>query len=567
MHAALLDPHFLVMATPPTGRTALAGEAGGPHAINLATPGGAGPAAPPEGDDRADSDDGGPQDGEVGAGAEADVAADAARPVRIDPGVSSLFVSVDAELCPVILSAYAESRGLAALTRPMVKALSAPPMIDGGERRKILGSRDPESLAAVLLEKELAPIDPALELEGGPYDRDRLTSTLVELVEVCAHPAAVSPASVTTSGGGIMDANSLATLGTAIGAATAGAISSSGAGKDSEARAAVKMDAQAYNKLIADYESQNDEEIAGSEVANRTIAKFLYDSLVTGRAWPRDASVAVDKMAPLDNGDGESLTSDLPIWTFDPATGTSKSGATDPVAADAVDQAAFLSKLSILLTTSAVVCAKTLVDDGDYKCSGGREKLWLSRAAAKAFHKAAEGGMGMPLRALRVVVSKALGEVRDSVNRGVPGPGGRQDTLCPGAALRLAAPGLKASIGSATVAAMTVAAYVDAELESARATSGAGTPGRDGREEPRIPRGKPEKPPKKRSSPEAAEKSKKTRLDAEKRRTERKNEEFTDAGGRVWKAARGGNDDCPVACTNRSHQKGTWCAKSHKEIP
>ena len=213
-----------------------------------------------------------------------------------------------------------------------------------------------------------------------------------------------------------------------------------------------------------------------------------------------------------------------------------------------------------------MVCSETLVDEEKFRCSSGTEKQWLSRAAVRTFVKAAEPGRKMPLRALRLAVETSLGTAREGVNRGVPTAGGRVDTLCPGAALRLAAKGLTSSLGSAAVAAAAVAAYVDTEVRQANvaAAEGGPPPGGKGTGGPRD-RGKAGKG---RANPSEAdkEKTKKARLDKEKQLKDRKAMEVTDDSGRVWKAVKGGNEDCPIACTNRNHQKGTWCAKSHKEF-
>ena len=101
------------------------------------------------------------------------------------------------------------------------------------------------------------------ELSNG-YDIDRMVSAIIEIVAMCAGPVFASTASV-TSPGPALSAEVLQALGTAIGAATAGAIGAGGAGRGAEARAAVKMDSAMYRRLVTAYEKATDRRAAGRQ--------------------------------------------------------------------------------------------------------------------------------------------------------------------------------------------------------------------------------------------------------------------------------------------------------------
>ena len=142
-----------------------------------------------------------------------------------DAAVGAIITASDPEVGAAICTAYCEALGLSVLTRPMLKAMSAPASSAGGARIPLCGHGicPSDDLVDTLL-VELAVCEPSLMLDGSSFDAVRLRATVAELVHAAHSPlvptiGASSPAPV-----------DLSALAAAIGASVACAMAAGGHG-------------------------------------------------------------------------------------------------------------------------------------------------------------------------------------------------------------------------------------------------------------------------------------------------------------------------------------------------
>ena len=191
-----------------------------------------------------------------------------------------------------------------------------------------------------------------------------------------------------------------------------------------------------------------------------------------------------------------------------------------------------------------------------------KEARWFSYGAVQEFLTVLNGFSGLRLDFVERKLNTVMGTMRKAVNDETLDPSER---VSPSAALRQGAETLKDLLESAKDVrelcaesaleeAPAASAPATVELEDVRALIRAGA--RDERElDPRTqPRDKGK-----------GDKERKAKEERDKRQAERRAKTYTDDTNKVWKSAKGGNDEADK-CTEPGCFKDSWCPYSHKHM-
>ena len=263
-------------------------------------------------------------------------------PVNQQPvyGVSAELAAIahdaDPVLGPRIVRALAVSRQVPAMQRAYMRHLEVP-TVGPPPTLEALGPAltDPDRSRfrqlAGLLFAELAQVDGALNPNAGVYDVPSLVAALRELMELCATahraatpspavavapPAAASSAMVAYDPGAAAAAIGTAmanALGSSLGAVFAGLPPPS---KPSEKKVEKLSAGQMFACLDAFNARPNAEtQVGPHQVANRTVAAHVRDSVLVHGLWPQDKAASTEMMSPFGTLTGGFNGTDVWRWS------------------------------------------------------------------------------------------------------------------------------------------------------------------------------------------------------------------------------------------------------------
>jgi hypothetical protein len=289
-------------------------------------------------------------------------------------GVSAELAAIakdaDPNLGLPIVQALAISRKQPSMPRTYVKNLEAADTVTGRLEAIWPTLSNPDRAdfrrLAGFLFIELVAVDPTLDPTSGPYDASSLAAALRELMELCAapyraatpvaaaataHPAAASTALVPYDPSAAAAAIGAA-MATALGAAFAGLPSSS---KPTDRKVEKLTAGQMYEYLDKFNARPGAETQVGiHQVANRTVAAHVRDSVLVYGLWPQDKAASTEAMSPFGTLMGTINGTDVSALEFNLSSGKVEDVSRDPKAKAAATTEEYLVKVRLLLTTIAV---------------------------------------------------------------------------------------------------------------------------------------------------------------------------------------------------------------------
>ena len=487
-----------------------------------------------------------------------------AAPTRtIDKRLLALGQAIDPEVCVLLLQALADHLSPGAghashLSCAMVHDVE----VDVGGAPTVVRT-GPSSSLGLLLDK-LVAVDGSLAAADGPGTA-RVRSALRALIT----QSGPEPLAQTAAG---LTKEALEALGRSIGAAISPAVGASGAGKATTAASEKITEDRVYNRstgLLSKLRAKHSTAPAGHELANLTLLNLMHESLVEQGRWPTSVKLSIDKMAPLEDAMGNSLSAGEVGLKFDEA-GSVRAGQRDPEGKDARDTSELLAKFAMACNSMALVCVETACSGtvgAKHYCHEGRSG-WCSLTSADLLIKVSRGLKDLPLDVVRSLLSEVWSDCRDAVNDPEVAA---CDLVSPSAAMRAQAKALAKEVrrlkrpqvalpaspsgdgpGSAGAQAPASVSTGAVSIEELR------TLGREAAREAAVLALRTELPPR----PDK-EKGKRTREESRKRNEERRNAKVTASDGKEYAAKQGGNRANPDWCPNPNCFEKSWCPMRH----
>jgi hypothetical protein len=100
--------------------------------------------------------------------------------------------------------------------------------------------------------------------------------------------------------------------------------------------------------------------VAPHQVANRTVAAHVRESVVTYGLWPQDSAAGVEKMSPFGTLTGAFNGTDVSALEFNLSTGKVEDISRDPKPSAVTGTKEYLTRLRLLVTTIAVFVERPL---------------------------------------------------------------------------------------------------------------------------------------------------------------------------------------------------------------
>ena len=289
-------------------------------------------------------------------------------------GVSAELAAIakdaDPNLGQPIVQALAIARRQPSMPRTFVKNLEAADPVSGRLEAiwPTLGNPDRTEFRrlAGFLFIELVAVDPALDPTSGPFDASSLAAALRELMELCAAPyrpatpgaaAAMAPPAAASTAMVPYDPSAAAAaigaaLATALGTALSGLPSSS---KPAEGKVEKLTAGQVYEYLDKFNARPGAETQVGiHQVANRTVAAHVRDSVLVYGLWPQDKAASTEAMSPFGTLMGTINGTDVAALEINLSSGKVEDVSRDPRAKASATTEEYLVKVRLLLTTIAV---------------------------------------------------------------------------------------------------------------------------------------------------------------------------------------------------------------------
>ena len=293
-------------------------------------------------------------------------------PVNQQPvyGVSAELAAIahdaDPVLGPRIVRALAVPRQRQAMQRAYVRHLEVP---TAGSTLEALGPArtDPDrsrfrQLAGLLI-AELAQVDGTLNPNAGVYDVPSLVAALRELMELCATahraatpcqavamapPAAASSAMVAYDPGA-----AAAAIGTAMANALGSSLGAVFAGLPPPLKPAEKKSEKlTAGQMFAYLDAFNarpsaETQVGPHQVANRTVAAHVRDSVLVHGLWPQDKAASTEMMSPFGTLTGGFNGTDVSALEINLSTGKVEDVSRDPRASAAASTEEYLAKVRL----------------------------------------------------------------------------------------------------------------------------------------------------------------------------------------------------------------------------
>ena len=353
-------------------------------------------------------------------------------------GVSAELAAIAAEadptLGPLIVQALATSRKQPSMSRAFMKNVEAED--DAAKTMEAiwptLGVHDRTEFRrlAGLLFAELVVVDPTLDPGSGTYSVASLTAALRELMELCATPhrpatpsvaaALGAPAAGPTAMVPYDPAAAAAAMGTALANALGASFASvvSGLPPSSKPTEIKKLTA---GQLFAYLDTFNrrlgaETRVAPHQVANRTVAAHLRESVVVYGLWPQDSVAGVEKMSPFGTLTGAFNGTDASALEFNLSTGRVEDISRDPKASAVTGTKEYLARLRLLVTTIAVFLCGVKCDAAPHLISGHETEDFCSVLQCNEFLTFADTLDERPLATVKKVVEQTLTDIAEAAN-------------------------------------------------------------------------------------------------------------------------------------------------------
>ena len=368
------------------------------------------------------------------------------RPVGPPPVAQRLSFGVSAELAaiaqdadpvlgPRIVRALAESRRVPSMQRAYVRHLE---VATTGQTIEALGPalNDPDrtrfrELAGLLVE-ELALVDGTLDPQAGFYDVPSLVAALRELMELCAtahrattpSPAVAKAPPATASSA--MVAYDPGAAAAAIGTAMANALSSSlGAAlvglpsqsKPAERKGEKLTAGQMFSYLDAfNARAGAETQVGPHQVANRTVAAHVRESVVVHGLWPQDKAASTEMMSPFGSLTGGFNGTDVSALEINLSTGKVEDVSRDPKASAAASTEEYLGKVRLLMTTIVVMLHGVKCDKAPHLIVGHEAEDFCALLPCNEFLTFADTLAKGPLVTVRNIVELTLSDIARAAN-------------------------------------------------------------------------------------------------------------------------------------------------------
>ena len=354
-------------------------------------------------------------------------------------GVSAELAAIaqdaDPVLGPKIVRALAVSRQLPAMQRAYVRHLEVPTV---GSTLEALGPAlaDPDRTRfrqlAGLLVAELAQVDGTLDPGAGVHDVPSLVAALRELMELCATahraatpspavamapPAATSSAMVTYDPGA-----AAAAIGTAMANALGSSLGAVFAGLPPPVKPAEKKGEKlTAGQMFAYLDAFNarpsaETQVGPHQVANRTVAAHVRDSVLVHGLWPQDKAASTEMMSPFGTLTGGFNGTDVSALEINLSTGKVEDVSRDPRASAAASTEEYLAKVRLLVTTIAVMLYGVRCDKAPHHIAGHEAEDFCSILQCNEFLAFADTLAKGPLVTVRNMVELTLSDIARAAN-------------------------------------------------------------------------------------------------------------------------------------------------------
>jgi len=369
------------------------------------------------------------------AGAAAATPAAAPKPVYgVSAELAAIALEADPTLGPLIVQALATSRRQPSMSRAFMKNVEAED--DAAKTMEAiwptLGDYDRTHFRrlAGLLFAELVVVDPTLDPVSGTYSAASLAAALRELIELCATPhrpatpsvaaALGAPAAGPTAMVPYDPAAAAAAMGTALASALGASFASVVAGLPPSSKP-TEIKKLTAGQLFAYLDVFNrrpgaETKVAPHQVANRTVAAHLRESVVVYGLWPQDSAAGVEKMSPFGTLTGAFNGPDVSALEFNLSTGKVEDISRDPKASAVTSTKEYLTRLRLLVTTIAVFLCGVKCDTAPHLISGQETEDFCSVLQCNEFLTFADTLVERPLATVKKVVEQTLVDIAEAAN-------------------------------------------------------------------------------------------------------------------------------------------------------
>ena len=367
--------------------------------------------------------------------ATAAASAAAAKPAYgVSAELAAIAKDADPNLGPLIVRALAISRKQASMPRAYVKNLEAADDALGTMEAiwPTLGDHDRADFRRLsgLLFAELVVVDPTLDPTSGPYDASSLAAALRELMELCvtpyrpATPAAAAAMALPAAASTAMvpyDYDPSATA-AAIGAAMATALGAAFAGmpppsKPAERKVEKLTAGQMYEYLDKFNARPGAETQVGiHQVANRTVAAHVRESVLVYGLWPQDKAASTESMSPFGTLTGMINGTDVSALEINLSSGKVEDVSRDPRAKAAASTEEYLVKVRLLMTTIAVFMYGVKCDTAPHLIVGHEAEDFCSILQCNQFLTFADTLAKGQLVSVSNAVELTLSEIAQAAN-------------------------------------------------------------------------------------------------------------------------------------------------------
>jgi hypothetical protein len=273
-------------------------------------------------------------------------------------------------------------------------------------------------------------VDPTLDPGSGTYSVASLAAALRELIELCATPhrpatpsvaAAVgAPAAGPTAMVPYDPAAAAAAIGTALASALGASFASVVAGLPPSSKP-TEIKKLTAGQLFAYLDVFNrrpgaETKVAPHQVANRTVAAHLRESVVVYGLWPQDSAAGVEKMSPFGTLTGAFNGTDVSALEFNLSTGKVEDISRDPKPSAVTGTKEYLTRLRLLVTTIAVFLCGVKCDTAPHLISGQETEDFCSVLQCNEFLTFADTLVERPLATVKKVVEQTLADIAEAAN-------------------------------------------------------------------------------------------------------------------------------------------------------
>ena len=348
--------------------------------------------------------------------------------------LAAIAAAADPIIGPVIVQALAVSRQQRAMSRSYVKHLEAPDVAAKTMEAigPTLGNADRTEFRrlASLLFAELSGVDATLDPKSiGSYDAISLAVALRELMEMCSAPYSPGTAAATAplaAGPTAMVPHDPTAVAAAMGTAMANALGASLAtvvsGLPPPSKPAEKKGEKLTSgQMFAFLDTFNgrlgaETKVSPHQVANRTVAAHVRESVVTYGLWPQDSAAGVEKMSPFGTLSGAFNGSDVSALELNLSNGKFEDISRDPKASAVASTKEYLTRLRLLVTTIAVFLCGVKCDKAPHLIAGHETEDFCSVLQCNEFLTFADTLSERPLATVKRVVEQTLTDIATAAN-------------------------------------------------------------------------------------------------------------------------------------------------------